>query len=103
MSDFHYHHGTWTPIDFSSEWADGQDEDDFFKSKGWAKLCVYGKSDETVAITVWSKLEDDNGMRVMSIYDGSSYCAPYIMTEDIIDYMDLLSRWAPAIELKMIE
>jgi hypothetical protein len=82
--------------------VDGQDEDEFFKSKGWSKLCVYGESYKTVELTVWSKFEDD-GSRIISIHDGSDHCAPYIMTEGIIDYMDLLSRWAPAIELKMTE
>lgn len=96
--------GQWEPIDVLA----GMEDDDrdlyqWLDSQGWDEFLDVGVRDSGVLyIATWRRQHDDAPTQYLLEVGGGEYFSHFLMTESLVDLMDLVSRWSPAVQAAAI-
>ncbi|MET9232003.1 hypothetical protein [Lentzea sp. NPDC003310] len=93
--------GQWEPIDVleGMDEAGGRDINSWLESQGWQDFLEVGNPEGGLLfIETWMRHRDDGPTQYLILIGGTHALSPYLVTESLVDLMDLLSRWAPAVQ-----
>jgi hypothetical protein len=104
VTDLHYTDGQWQPIDILAECPDGAGVDDYLKSLGWEEFLSVGAPGESfMAIKTYiRRARDGASTQYLLSVDDVNLVSPYVLVDTFPELMDLIARWAPAVQAAQI-
>ncbi len=98
--DRHLVQGQWVPVDVLADCPDdGGDVAAFLAEKGWETFLPIGSTDSVLYLRSWQRFTPD-GVQYLLEVGGvhSSALAPYLLFDSLPEFMDMYTRWAPAVQ-----
>lgn len=84
-------------IDLYKDMPDDADTDKWLEEQGWEDFLSLGDNDSHLYIRSHRRLVDGNYQYVLDVWDVLSG-SPHILVDSFVELMDLIARWAPAIQ-----
>lgn len=74
------------------------DVDEYLRSQGWERLLTLGDPDGSLSLDTWQRNRTDRSAEYLLVANTSNISSPFMIIDSFPDLMDLLTRWAPAVQ-----
>lgn len=74
------------------------DVDEYLRSQGWERLLTLGDPESSLSLDTWVRNRPDRSAEYLLAMNTSNLSSPYMTIDSFPDLMDLLGRWAPAVQ-----
>jgi hypothetical protein len=81
---------------------DGVPDHEHFAAQGWEDFFVVGYTDGPLTIHTWRRPTDAGGWQYVVQVTDVLYGSEFIRVPGLVELMDLLARWAPAVQAAAI-
>lgn len=95
--DSHLKAGSWEPTDILADCPDGADVAEFMSSRGWEEFLSLGEEAGELSLQSWRRKFEGRWQYLLQVHD-ASVLSPYVLVDSFPELMDLISRWAPAVQ-----
>jgi len=85
------------PVDPLPADYDG-DADSGLREQGWDRFLRLGDDTSHMWITTWRKKVDGGAWTYLIEVNDPAFCSPYLQSDDFVEIMDAVARWAPAVQ-----